>query len=369
MKHYNWQQDDWPDFRYRLTEVEPLLYQIAELTGKSEGINRSLSDEAQIVQLLDVLVMEAMRSSEIEGVHLSRKDVLSSVKKNLGIADADIHVHDQKAFGISTLLTKARMTFQQPLSEEVLFEWHTLLMADAKDVEIGQWRSHSEPMQVVSGSSGKEKVHFEAPSSDLVPEQMQSFIEWFNRTAPDGPSPIHAGPVRSAIAHLYFESIHPFEDGNGRIGRVIAEKALSQNVNRPILFSISAVIEAERNAYYRALEMAQRSNEITGWIVYFVQLILEAQIIAHDNIEFTLNKSKFFDRFRDQLNARQLKVIQRMLEAGPAGFEGGINARKYIGITSTSKATATRDLQDLVNKGVLVSKGSGGRSASYDLCL
>ncbi|HLF65430.1 MAG TPA: Fic family protein [Saprospiraceae bacterium] len=369
MKVYNWQQDDWPNFRYRLDVVEPLLYQFAEMTGQSEGISRNLPDDVQVEQLLDILLMEAIKSSEIEGVHLSRQDVLSSIKKNLGLANNDVPVRDQKASGISTMLTNARKTFQQPLSEQVLFEWHTLLMANAKDVAIGQWRSHPESMQVVSGAAGKEKVHFEAPASNKVPEEVHAFIEWFNRTAPNGKSPIHSGPVRSAIAHLYFESIHPFEDGNGRIGRVIAEKALSQNLHRPILFSLSSVIEAERNAYYHALETAQRSNEITAWLIYFVNTILKAQERAYTSIEFTLKKSKFFDRFRDLLNVRQFKVIQKMLGTGVNEFEGGINARKYISITSASKATATRDLQDMVKKGVLVPKGAGGRSTSYDLNL
>ena len=221
-------------------------------------------------------------------------------------------------------------------------------------------------MRLVSGSIGKEKIHFEAPPSDQVEKEMEHFISWFNDTAPGGPKEIKIAPVRAAIAHLYFETIHPFEDGNGRIGRAIAEKALSQTIGRPVLLSLSRTIEADKNTYYAALEKAQKSNEITEWIKYFVGVTLAAQKQARESVDFILKKSKFFDRFKDALNERQLKVIRRMLEEGPEGFEGGMNARKYVSIAKTSKATATRDLQQLVELGVLIAEG-GGRSIHYRL--
>lgn len=197
---------------------------------------------------------------------------------------------------------------------------------------------------------------------------MDRFIEWFNSTGRNGDKEIKKPVLRSAIAHLYFESIHFFEDGNGRIGRAIAEKALSQTVRRPILLSLSDAIERKKKDYYNALKTAQRSNEITPWIVYFVKTTLEAQISAEKLIEFTLYKARFFDRFKDKLNDRQAKVIRRMFTEGPGGFEGGMNVRKYIAITKTSKATATRDLQDLLQKNITVKKGSGKRT-SYVLKL
>jgi Fic family protein len=176
--------------------------------------------------------------------------------------------------------------------------------------------------------------------------------------------------VRSAIAHLYFETIHPFEDGNGRIGRAIAEKALSQTIGRPVMLSLSRAIEADKNAYYTALETAQRSNEITPWVTYFIRRTLDAQMEAESQIEFTLKKTKFFDRYKGQLNERQVKVVRRMLEEGPKGFEGGMNARKYMGITKTSKATATRDLQQLLETGAFKLAGkAGGRSTGYQVNL
>jgi Fic family protein len=197
---------------------------------------------------------------------------------------------------------------------------------------------------------------------------MARFIEWFNDTGPDGTRPIKKAAVRSAVAHLYFESIHPFEDGNGRVGRALSEKALSQGLRRPALLSLSQAIEAKRNDYYDALQQAQQTNEITPWITWFVAIALEAQVQAEEHINFTLRKTMLFDRFRSQLNERQMQILQRMLEEGPKGFEGGMSAKKYISIAGTSKATATRDLQDLAKKGIFVPTG-GGRSTHYRIDL
>jgi Fic family protein len=221
-------------------------------------------------------------------------------------------------------------------------------------------------MQVVSGPIGKETVHYEAPPSSIVSAEMQRFIQWFNDTGKGAALEISKPAIRSAIAHLYFETIHPFEDGNGRIGRAISEKALSQGLGQPVLLSLSKTIEANKADYYQALKAAQRSNEITPWIRYFVGVVLAAQKEAEEQIDFTLKKAKFFDRYDAQLNDRQLRVLRRMLEEGPKGFDGGMSAKKYVAITKTSKATATRDLQDLADKGALVAVG-GGRSTRYEV--
>ena len=197
---------------------------------------------------------------------------------------------------------------------------------------------------------------------------MDRFIKWFNQTGPGEKHEIKRAEVRSAVAHLYFETIHPFEDGHGRIGRAIAEKALSQGIGRPVLLSLSRAIEADKKGYYDALQEAQRSIEITPWLSYFLHMTLEAQKQAEQLIDFTLKKAKFFDRFEGGLNERQLKVVRRMLEEGPNGFEGGMNARKYVSIATTSQATATRDLQELAEKRVFIPTG-GGRSTRYMLNL
>tara|TARA_R110002050_G_scaffold188455_7_gene322898 strand:+ start:2022 stop:3002 length:981 start_codon:yes stop_codon:yes gene_type:complete len=322
------------------------------------------SESEQTEAMINLMVSEAIKTSEIEGEYLSRKDVMSSIRRNFGLNPELPASKDKRVEGITDLMLAIRKHFTTPLTEKMLFDWHTMLMKGSKGIEIGQWRSHEEPKQIVSGAIGREIVHFQAPPSNTVPSEMNGYITWFNQSR----DLIHKPIIRSAIAHLYFESIHPFEDGNGRIGRAIAEKALSQSIDRPVLFSLSKSIESNKNNYYTALKAAQRSNEITEWIKYFVETVLDAQIDAEKEIEFTLKKTKFFDQHKNELNERQQKVVRRMLEEGYQGFEGGMNARKYISITSTSKATATRDLQELVQKGIFESIG-GGRSARYNLLV
>ncbi|MEL6132857.1 MAG: Fic family protein, partial [Bacteroidota bacterium] len=235
-------------------------------------------------------------------------------------------------------------------------------------IQVGQWRTGEEPMQIISGSVDKVIIHFEAPPSTRVPSEMKQFIRWFNETAPGRSTSFLYAPVRSAIAHLYFESIHPFEDGNGRIGRALSEKVLSQSLGRPALVSFSNVVEPRRQAYYEALKTAQRATDITPWIQYFLETMISAQNWTIEQLRFSIKKMQFFDRYKMQLNLRQEKVLNRMFAAGPAGFEGGMRTKKYMAITKTSKATATRDLQELVKLGALTTKG-GGRSTRYDLDL
>lgn len=363
---YNWQQSDWPEFRYHLHNVEESLFALAEETGLISGMLNALPEDVQMEAIIDTMVAEAIKTSAIEGEYVSRKDVMSSIRNNLGLDFKPGSIKDKKAQGVGLLMVNARNSYEEPLTIAKLFNWHSMLMADSKHIAIGKWRSHSEPMQVVSGALGNEKVHFEAPPSHQVPYEMDRFITWFNDTAPGGNKEIKKAAVRSAIAHLYFETIHPFEDGNGRVGRAIAEKALSQTLGRPVLLSLSRTIEADKKSYYNALETAQRSNEITAWIVYFVNTTLAAQRQARALIDFILRKTKFFDRFKDELNERQLKVIKRMMAEGPEGFDGGMSANKYAAITKTSKATATRDLQHLVEVNAFIVTG-GGRSTRYIL--
>ena len=365
---YNWQQTDWPEFKYDLESSEDILFSFAERMGHVSGLLKGLPEETQTEAMIDMMVSEAIKTSEIEGEYLSRQDVISSIRKNLGLSQNTAHVKDKKAEGAAELMIDVRDTYKQKLTQDKLFSWHKMIMKGSRGVKIGSWRTHKDPMQVISGLMGKKKIHFEAPPSEFMPEEMKKFIRWFNDTGPGGSNEIKKPPVRSAIAHIYFETIHPFEDGNGRIGRAISEKILSQGVGRPILLSLSKTIEANKNSYYDALKVAQRSNEITPWINYFVNVILDAQVNTEEQIAFTLKKTKFSDRFQDQLNKRQLRVVLRMLEEGPKGFEGGMSAKKYIAITHTSKATATRDLQDMVEKGAFILSG-GGRSTKYQVNL
>ncbi|MDR7131585.1 Fic family protein [Algoriphagus sp. 4150] len=366
---YNWEQSGWPNFTYKEGKSGRILLDFLMKSGQLSGVLIGLSEGNQTELLLEMMVVEAIKTSEIEGEFLSRTDVMSSIKKNLGIHEEQpLLVKDLRAKGIAQLMIKVRTDFVLELTEEVLFEWHKLLMEGNRYVLAGQWRASTAPMQVVSGPIGKETVHFEAPPSVRVPAEMASFISWFNKTAPGNSEAINNPLIRSAITHLYFESIHPFEDGNGRIGRALAEKALHQGLGHATLISLSGTIEAKKNEYYNALKRGQSSNEISAWLDYFADTVYHAQLSAEQLINFTLQKVKFFDRFKDVLNDRQAKAINRMLAEGPAGFEGGMTAKKYMVITKASKATATRDLQVLAELGIFLPKG-GGRSVSYELVI
>lgn len=370
MAIYNWQMKDWPQFTYSVDGVEGDILLFAEKVGRVAGVLDALPEDTRQEVIIDIVLAEAIKTSEIEGEYPSRKDVLSSIRKNLGLQYDLSRMQDKSAIGLGDLMVDVRKTFKEPLTERKLFSWHTLLLGEKKGIEVGCWRTHAAPMQVISGAIGREKVHFEAPPSSRVPDEMKAFVEWFNSTAPGGENEIRKASVRSAIAHLYFETIHPFEDGNGRIGRAIAEKALSQTIGRPIVLSLSRTIESKKSLYYTSLEQAQQSNEITAWVEYFVKTVVDAQIDAEAQIDFTLKTTRFFDRFKNSLNQRQFAVIKRMLEEGPKGFQGGMNARKYISIAKTSKATATRDLQQLLEMGAFVTSGNaGGRSTSYEISL
>lgn len=363
---YNWQQSDWPDFRFELVGMEEQLLAFSNHAGQVGGLLEGLPDELGTEAVLDLMITEAVRTSAIEGENLQRSDVMSSIRNRLGLNPVPEPVDSRMADGAGELMVAVRNSFREPLTEETLFSWHEMLLAKTPGLRVGTWREGSDPMQVVSGRIDRPVVHLEAPPSTQVPSEMARFIQWFNDTASGGSKAIHHAPVRSALAHLYFESIHPFEDGNGRIGRALSKKALSQGLGRPVVLSLSSTIDAERNAYYDALKAAQRGNEVTKWIHWFVGVVVKAQQDAEAQVRFVLQKSKFFQRYESGLNERQLKVIRRMFDSGPGGFTGGMNARKYVALTSTSKATATRDLQQLAALGALVPVG-GGRSTRYEL--
>jgi len=365
---YNWQQPDWPEFTFNYAELEEKLYAIAEQMGKLSGVLKALPEDTRIEAIVDTMVSEAIKTSEIEGEQLNLDDVKSSIRNKLGLNTPPENVSDKRSSGAGELMVTVRNSYPEPLREEMLFQWHWLLLEDSPNIRVGGWRTHEEPMQVVSGPLGRQRVHFEAPDSKDVPSEMQKFMDWFNSTAPGMANEIKKPAIRAALAHLYFESIHPFEDGNGRMGRAIAEKALSQGAGYPVFMSLSATIEANKKSYYTALEKAQKGNEVTSWLHYFLETIIHAQTEAESHVDFILNKARFFDRYLSELNQRQLKVVKRIMAEGPKGFQGGMTARKYIAMTKASKATATRDLQNMVALGVLMSVGAG-RSARYELVL
>lgn len=363
---YNWQLPGWPVFSFDITDVQPSILAFAKETGEITGMIQGLPNNLRQETLLQLMMSEALKTSEIEGEYISREDVLSSLRNNLGMNDKPVPVKDRRATGIAQLMTEVRKTFQEPLTINMLKTWHGLLMGGTPNINPGEWRKGNAPMQVISGPVGRETVHYEAPPSEQVPTEMEGFIEWYGSSVFPLKGEIAEGVLKSAIAHLYFESIHPFEDGNGRIGRAVAEKALSQSLDRPVMLSLSTTIEKNKKDYYNALREAQRSLDITHWIHYFTHVILDAQRDAKSTVQFTLKKARFFDHYREKLNERQSKAVLRMMEQGADGFEGGMTAKKYMGITRASKATATRDLQELYDLGVFTREG-GGRSVHYHL--
>ena len=363
---YNWQKEGWPHFTYDISEVDGLLYQYATLMGRYAGVFQSTTQDERLTTTIDRMIIEALKTSEIEGEFLSQKDLRSSIRNNLGLNPKAEQIKDKRAQGAAELMVACRNTYDQPMTQKMLFQWHQMLMAGSSGIKVGAWRTHQEPMQVISGATGKQKVHFEAPPSEDIPAEMKRFVLWFNSSGKDESYRRFKAPIRSAIAHIYFESLHPYEDGNGRIGRAISEKALSQGNGSPVLLSLSKAINAKRREYYQSLERTQKSLDITAWLHFFINIILTAQQDAIDTVEYSIRKKKFWAQHKDHLNDRQAKVIRRITRDGPDSFEGGLNARKYMAIAKTSKATATRDLQELVSKQIVVPIG-GGRSRGYRL--
>lgn len=306
---------------------------------------------------VDLISDEAFSTSEIEGEILNRESLQSSIRRQLNLATDNRRIPPAEA-GIAQMRVDLYRHFDTPLTDAGLFRWQELLMNGRRDLQdVGSYRTGKEPMQIVSGPVHEPKVHFQSPPSSRVRREMAQFIKWFNQTAPTGKTPLPA-LARASIVHWVFVSIHPFEDGNGRIARALAEKALSQSLGQPALIALSHVIQRARKTYYERLELSNRQNEITDWVLYFAQTLLDAQAFAQRSIDFVIAKAHFFKRFRGQLNERQEKVLARVFREGPDGFEGGLSAENYLRITGTSRATATRDLQELVDKNALTRTGA-----------
>ena len=353
---WNWQLPDWPKFQYDASVLEPFEQQFllssGEILGAVRHVNASERDQLRI----DLLSDEAMQTSAIEGEMLDRQSVQSSLRRHFGLAPND-HPVKPKEQGVAEMMVDVYSTYSELLTHETLYRWHGMLLSHDRRLEpIGGYRQHGEAMQIVSGRIDRPTVHFEAPPSNDVPTEMGNYLEWFNRTHPNGAEPLPA-LTRAGLSHLYFESIHPFEDGNGRLGRALAEKSLAQNIGQPSLIALAFTIERERKAYYDQLERHQKTLDVTQWLEWFAETILTAQQVTLDRVGFFIAKAHFYDQHRDQLNARQAKAIERMFREGPTGFKGGLSAENYLSITSTSRATATRDLLDLVETGALTRTG------------
>jgi Fic family protein len=336
---WNWQQPDWPDFTYDSKALGPLEQQFLLQSGEFVGVCKHIGPDDQESLKIELISDEAVKTSEIEGEILDRDSVQSSLRHQFGLGAERPGVTPAER-GISQMMVDLYRGFASPLSDETMFRWHAMLLGGDTS------------MQVVSGPTYRQTVHFEAPPSDRVPRSMQRFIAWFNETAPGAGNPLPA-LTRAGIAHFYFVCIHPFEDGNGRIGRALAEKSLAQSLGQPSLIALAHTIERRRKDYYAALERNSGDNEITDWLTYFARTVLEAQDNTIKRVDFYVAKAKFHERLSGKLNERQDKVIARMFREGIDGFKGGLSAENYITIAKTSRATATRDLQHLVELGAL----------------
>lgn len=349
---WNWQQENWPEFMFDADALAAMEAKFLTASGVLLGTCKHLDGGELKALTVELMSEEALKTSEIEGEFLNRNSLQSSIRRQFGLQtdSRKVPIAEQ---GIAEMTVQVYQTWAEPLTDKTLCNWHAMLTQGRRDLaDIGCYRTSSESMQVVSGPISRRKVHFEAPPSKDVPHEMTVFNAWFNRTAPKGKQPLPA-LIRAGIAHLYFVSVHPFEDGNGRIGRAIAEKSLAQNLARPTLVALAHTIEAKRKAYYAALERINQRLEITDWLVYFAQTVLDAQEYSIRCVEFLIDKAKLYDRLAGELNERQQKVLTRMFKEGLSGFKGGLSAENYIRIAKTSASTATRDLQDLVAKGAL----------------
>lgn len=351
---WNWQQPDWPSFRYEAAALTALEARFLQDAGRFAGRIEHVGQDDQTRLTVQILSEEAHQTSEIEGEWLNRESLQVSLCRHFGLATDPRRVPRAEA-GIAEMMVELYRHPAEPLDAETLMRWHRLL-TEGRCAEVGRYRTGGDPMQVVSGPVHAPKVHFEAPPAARVPVEMDRFLAWLTRTAPGGASPMPP-LTRAGLAHLHFVAIHPFEDGNGRLARALAEKTLAEGLGHALLLPLAQTLNRTRKAYYAALEATNRKLEVTRWLVFFAEAVLTAQAEAQAQVGWVIAKTRFFDRHRGEFNARQEKVLRRMFEAGPEGFTGGLSAEKYLRLTGTSRPTATRDLADLVAKAALTRTG------------
>lgn len=356
---WNWQLPDWRKFTYLPEHFEQLEHDFINLSGQALGALRHIEKNGKDQLRIEIIRDEALQTSEIEGEYLDRDSLQSSLRRHFGLqVSSDNKLLREK--GISELLLDVYEHYDRPLSHELLQQWHAKLFQKQRE-DAGKYRQHDEAMQVVSGAIHNPTVHFEAPPSTQVTDELDALILWYNeqhRLKATTPVTI------AAIAHLWFESIHPFEDGNGRVGRALAEKSLSQSLQRPALISLSTAIQRKKSDYYAAFTKVQSGadNNITSWLGYFLPLVIQAQQLSIETIDFIIKKGRLVQTHQNTLNERQNKVILRMLQEGVHGFKGGLSASNYRAITQAPSTTVTRDLKDLVTKGVM--KRTGERKST-----
>jgi len=369
MQTYIWQLNSWPDLTW---DADRLLAPLSEcrllqgkLLSKVGGLGMTLDHQAQA----EILVEEAIKTSAIEGEQLDVRSVRSSVARRLGLPSAGLPV-DRRIDDLVAVLLDATQNFDQPLTADRLWGWQAALFPSGYSgmhkIKVGGWRDSAEPMRVVSGPIGREKIHFEAPPADMLDAEMGRFLSGWN----DSLGPVE-GIVRAALMHLWFVTIHPFDDGNGRIARALTDMALAQyDKQRVRYYSLSTQIMAEREGYYDILEKTQKgSGDVSDWLVWFMGCFARAIEKSEDIMNGVFSKSEFWQQHaQENLTDRQMKVINRLLDAGIEGFVGGMTTQKYASMTHISRATAFRELDQLMELGILERIGQG-RSVRYELKL
>jgi Fic family protein len=362
---YIHQENNWPTFTWNNDELQLLLGAVrnlqGKLTGKMEAIGFNLKSEAS----LETLTLDVLKSAEIEGEILNADQVRSSIARKLGMDISGLVPSDRNTDGMVDMMIDATQKYEDKLTKKRLFAWHAALFPLGRsgmfEITVAQWRNNfTGPMQVVSGAMGKEKVHFEAPHSDLLEMEMRAFVTWVNSYKKIDPV------LKAAIAHLWFITIHPFDDGNGRIARALTDMLLARSDNSSQRFySMSAQIRKERKQYYNILEKTQKGNlNITEWLNWFLNCLLNALKTTDVVLGQILQKSKFWKRHEKTIfNNRQLLIVNKLLD----GFDGKLTSSKWAKIGKCSSDTALRDIQDLINKEVLKKDGAGGRSTNYEI--
>jgi Fic family protein len=364
---YIWERPEWPHLRWQDAQLlEPLAaarLKQGRLLGGMARIGFDLQLEAQ----LDALTEDAIKSSEIEGEILDRKSVRSSIARRLGVPEAAVAPPDRRTEGVVEVMLDATQNYAAPLTRERLWAWQAALFPTGYSglhrVKTGAWRDDAEgPMQVVSGPIGRQRVHYEAPPAPRVEAEMHAFLEWFN-----GPSGVE-GLLRAGLSHLWFVTIHPFEDGNGRIARAIADQALAQSeASGQRFYSVSSQIRTERSDYYDMLERTQKGDvDVTAWLVWFLSCFSRAIDGAVTATTSVLGKADFWQRYaHETFNDRQRTVLNRYLD----GFEGKLTAKKWAAISKVSIPSAQRDINDLVERAILRRNPGGSKNTSYDIAV
>jgi Fic family protein len=362
-KIYLWQNERFPQFEWDTDVLLTPLGEVHTLQGQLLGRMAALGFEGLTAQV-EALTNEILGSSQIEGVVLNADSVRSSVARHLGLETAGLERTDHYTEGVVNALMQATQAFAEPLTDERMFAWHAAFFplgySDGYKITVANWRLGDEPMQVVSGPMGKQKVHFEAPPSDAVPMMMEQFIKWVNTDAKTDPI------IRAAIAHLWFVTVHPFDDGNGRMARIVTEMMLARaDKTAQRFYSLSAEIMRQKKDYYDALEQAQKASiDITPWLMWFVGALRNALVHGLQITDRVLLKTEFWTRHKDtEMNERQRKILNCLWD----GFEGKLTTQKYAKINHCSQDTALRDIQSLIEKHILRKTDEGGRSTNYEL--